>query len=293
MKTVELKKRVSDGSLIQASFAIDQGMNLLSYKKGDREVIAQSTKGLFLERFAGLGALIGPHFHHRSADAIPAVLQEERFPHIAKVRQKGGIEPFSHGIARYAPWRLLSNSEAELQAEICGSDSWQGSLLKELEGQDFQMQMTASLQGDGLHLKLSVKSERASIVGIHYYFDLPSGGQVLSEVQEKITYQGAYQDIPASFNRQSSGKIALNAQEVFDHGFRPLQEKGGSIALDTPNFRLLIDYRAEKEHSWQLFHPKDASFICIEPLSANSPRQAILTESSIEIALMIENKESL
>lgn len=60
MKTLTLKNKD-----LTATFLPELGMNLASYKKGDYEAIDQNTQGEFEERFAGLGPLIGPHFHHQ------------------------------------------------------------------------------------------------------------------------------------------------------------------------------------------------------------------------------------
>ena len=41
----------------------------------DIEVIDQKTEPLYVERMAGLGALIGPHFHHRQKISHPPTRQ--------------------------------------------------------------------------------------------------------------------------------------------------------------------------------------------------------------------------
>src|SRR5687767_2858709 len=94
--TILLRQESQDGEPLEARFAPLRGMNLLSYKKGEIEAIDQSTRPLFEERSAGLGAFIGPHFHHRTL--IPPVPDESLFPHIAILKARGVQEPFSHGI---------------------------------------------------------------------------------------------------------------------------------------------------------------------------------------------------
>src|SRR5947209_3792431 len=101
---VVLKSQTEKGESMQATFLPEKGMNLVSFKKGNLEVIDQSTLPLFEERFAGLGALIGPHFHRRLPETLPHIADESLFPHIARVKAKGAADPFSHGIGRYAPW---------------------------------------------------------------------------------------------------------------------------------------------------------------------------------------------
>jgi hypothetical protein len=100
MEQIILANKTSTGQNLQAIFLPEKGMNLISYKKDETEVIDQSTRNLFEERFAGLGALIGPHFHHRKTEVIPPIKDESLFPHIARLKAKGIQEPFSHGIDR-------------------------------------------------------------------------------------------------------------------------------------------------------------------------------------------------
>jgi hypothetical protein len=176
-----LRNQSSSGMPLEAIFLPGQGMNLSSYKLGDIEVIDQSTRALFDERFAGLGALIGPHFHHRKV--IPPVKDESLFPHIARIKAKGIVEPFSHGIARYAPW-VAEATEKKVTAKISGKDTWNGVPLADLEGQNFIMNLTAELTPKGLSIQLSVVSDTDSIVGLHYYYRLTNGrGKVISQIQ--------------------------------------------------------------------------------------------------------------
>ena len=150
-RTISIRGESTDGQMLEATFAPDKGMNLLSYKKGDIEVIDQSTKGLFDERCAGLGALIGPHFHHRNSRIVPPVEDKSLFPHLAALRAKGVKEPFSHGIARYVPWKVEA-SDNRIHAELSGKDEWKGVPIAQLEGQDFTMTYTASLESSGLNI---------------------------------------------------------------------------------------------------------------------------------------------
>ena len=91
MKRITLTNIAPKGELLQATYLPEKGMNLISYKMGDIEVIDQSTYPLFEERFAGLGALIGPHFHHSKAPPLDFDLS--LFPHIKQVMAKGEKEP--------------------------------------------------------------------------------------------------------------------------------------------------------------------------------------------------------
>src|ERR1700722_3225097 len=134
-----LKNQSEKGELLEAAFLPGRGMNMISFKKGNIEVIDQSTWDLFEERSAGLGALIGPHFHHRNPSILPKIQDESLFPHIARLKEKGIQEPFSHGIARYAPWNAHL-TDNKIVAKLKGADTWKGVTLSSLEGQNFAME---------------------------------------------------------------------------------------------------------------------------------------------------------
>lgn len=253
-----------------ATFLPEQGMNLISFRKGEIEAIDQSTRPLFEERYAGLGALIGPHFHHRKV--IPQVPQQEKFPFIAHLLEKGVREPFSHGIARYAPWKFKA-TETTIEGKLSGKDLWNEIPLATLEGQQFFMQFKAELTPDGLQMDYSVVSDTDSLVGFHYYYALAGGqGIIRSDTQEHRNME-----------------IVLKDTE-WDRTFHPaITPCSGKIELETGGYRVVVDYTAvSQENSWQLYHPKGASYVCIEPLSAKNPRHTNLTVSSLKQYLKIE-----
>lgn len=283
----QLKSRTEDGKSLIATFAPEQGMNLISYRKGDIEIIDQTTRNLFEERSAGLGALIGPHFHHQADALLPHIPNEALFPHIAKVRAAGVKDPFSHGIARYVPWNF-KGTETTLSAHISGRDSWKGIPLSILEGVPFKMSFNAKLSPKGLEITLAVECERASIVGLHYYYALPDGkGVVKALVEDLYNDKGIEKPIPRSW--MANGQLAFVLKEPADYGFHPrLEDSCGDVLLQTATHSVQISYQAENtEHSWQLYHPQDASFACIEPLSARNPRAAILPSSSLKVHIEI------
>lgn len=286
---ITLKNTTVKGELLEATYLPEKGMNMISFKKGNLEVIDQSTKNLFEERFAGLGALIGPHFHHRKTETLPKVKDESLFPHIARVKAKGIQEPFSHGIARYAPWKAEAE-ESKIQAMLTGKDLWNGIPLAELEGQNFKMTFDAELLPDGLHIKLSVVSDRDSVVGIHYYYDLPNKkGNIISEVQKLIIDRNQKKSIPSDWNFNEQHQLNYSLDGDADFTFFPFPDPiEASILLDTGLYRLRTNYTCQsQENSWQLYHPSGASFVCIEPLSAQDPRHPNLTVSSLSIHLQI------
>lgn len=286
MNTLILTNKTSDGAPLQATFLPDQGMNLISFKKGDLEVIDQSTRPLFEERFAGLGALIGPHFHRRHAAALPKITDESLFPHIARVKAKGILDSFSHGIARYAPWKTIS-TPTSVKATLTGKDTWKGVPLAALEGQNFTMHYNATLTEKGLEIAMDVVSDTDSLVGIHYYYHLPKGkGKVISGIQPQYIAKEGLQPVPKEWmNNQQV--LTFDLSNAADYTFFPFPEaSGGKIILDAGDYRLQTTYKSpSQENCWQLYHPQGASFVCIEPLSSQDPRHPNLSVSSLKIAL--------
>jgi len=273
MQEIILKQTAIDGQPLEVRFASDAGMNLLHYSKGTIQVLDQSTKVLFEDRYAGLGALIGPHFHHRNPACIPAIKDESLFPHIARVRAKGINEPFSHGIARYAPWKVEKIGEAKLKGRLTGKDEWNGVSLAALEGQNFTYDLNAELTPHGLVLDLAVVSDTDSVVGIHYYYAVPRGK---GTVESLIHREGKEE------------KFVYEIGNAIDSNFHPAKPLEGKIDFNAGDYRVVTRYQSpSQENSWQLFHPEGASYICIEPLSAADPRHPVLTASRLKIHIEI------
>lgn len=289
MNPIILRNRTSSGESLEATYLPEKGMNMISFKKGNIEIIDQSTRNLFEERFAGLGALIGPHFHHRPPSRIPAIKDESLFPHIARIKAKGVQEPFSHGIARYAPWQAQA-SDTKVTATISGKDNWNGVPLSALEGQNFKMQYTAELTAVGLNIDFSVVSDTDSVVGLHYYYYLPKGtGTIISSVQKTYIENNQRKPIPADWNLDAQQVVRLPLNTAYDHTFYPFSNPlEGKIILDAVDYKLQVTYSSiSQENCWQLYHPVGASFVCIEPLSAQDPRHPNLTVSAIKVQLDI------
>lgn len=291
MTEITLINTSSDGKLLKAVYNPDKGMNLLSFKKDFIEVIDQSTKPLFEERCAGLGALIGPHFHRRHFEMLPEILRNHSNPEIELLRnQNPKIDPFSHGIGRYASWKY-EKSESSISAVLQGSDTWNGIPLKEIEGQDFNMKYSANLTPNGLQIELSVVSETDSLIGIHHYYHLPKKkGIVTGNVRSHYLADLQKHEIPNSWNysRQTTTlKYSLDGEADFTFWSAPDPTRG-TILLDTELYQLKTSYVSKNEEcSWQLWHPEGASFVCIEPISSQDPRHPNLTVSSIKIDLEI------
>lgn len=289
MTAAIIQSQASDGAKLQATFLPEKGMNLISFKRGDIEVIDQSTVSLFDERFAGLGALIGPHFHRRYTPVLPKIADETLFPHIARVKAKGVQDPFSHGIARYAPWKS-TNTESSISAVLTGKDTWNGLPLAALEGQNFTMHYRAAFVGDTLQIDMDIVSDVDSVVGIHYYYHLPQGkGMVVSEVQPDCLIEGKLQKLQPEWRGDAPHKLAFNLDNEADYTFYPYPDpRKAKIVLDAISYRLTTTYESpSQENCWQLYHPKGASFVCVEPISAQDPRHPNLTVSSLKITLEV------
>jgi len=293
MKPIVLKATTEEGAPLEATFLPDKGMNLISYKRGDVEIIDLSTKHDFEETLSGLGPLIGPHFYQRRPEVIPRLETPERFPHIAKVMEQGSTDPFTHGVSRYAPWNFKA-TPTSISAKLTGKDTWNDVPLSEIEGQEFTMGFEAKLLPTGLHLELSVVSETDSIVGIHYFYNLPRGtGTVTSEVQKTYYDPNKEKTIPEAWLEDGTQTLTFNLNEKADYAFHPFPHpREGDILLDAGDYRLRTTYQCpSQENAWQLYHPKGASFVCIEPVSSQNPRCVNLTVSSIAIQLQILNPE--
>lgn len=292
MSPIILEQQTEKGERLQATFLPDKGMNLISFKWGELEIIDQTTQNLFEERYAGLGALIGPHFHHRKPETLPVIQDETLFPHIARLKAKGVEEPFSHGIARYAPWKAQA-TKTSIKGQLTGKDLWNGVPLSSLEGQNFTMDFRVELKKTGLSLHLSVVSDTASLVGIHYYYALPQGkGKVISNTQNQYIKEGKLTSIPQQWSFDAQQRLTFDLKEEADFTFRPYPNLlNGEILLETESYHLKTTYSSNcAENCWQLYHPKGASFVCIEPISAQDPRHANLTASMIDIHLELVHR---
>lgn len=291
MSSLTLRCQAHDGLPLEATFLRDKGMNMISYRKGGVEIMDQSTKELFDERFAGLGALIGPHFHRRNPSVVPKVKDESLFPHIGRVRAHGVQDPFSHGVARYAPWSDVLATQTSIRAVLSGKDTWNGVPLSELEGQNFRIAYSIDLTPQGLALELSIVSDTDSLVGTHFYYHLPKGkGVVTSSVKPDYLDDGHLKKIDKNWNYDDQHVLHWDLSEEADYTFHPYPDPlNGTISLDAIDYRLQVQYHSiSQESCWQLYHPQGASYVCIEPISAFDPHHPNLTVSSIRILLTIE-----
>lgn len=291
---VVLTNTTHTGSILEATFTPHRGMNLISFKKDGHEILDQSTKPLFLERCAGLGALIGPHFHHREQGAIPIHFDTSLFPHIAKEFSRGSKEPFSHGIARYVPWKY-DYSNTQIYATLDGNDKYKGFAIKDFEGMNFSMVFDIKLTQDGLILNLSIKSEKPSLVGLHYYYLKPKSSIVRAFTKDTYRDPTGWHSLPSSWYSKEKHLLEIPLLDEIDFGFVPSMQEFSPyhrITLVSPENILHIDYTSsnEEDTSWQLYHPKGSSFVCIEPLSSLTPRSPKLCESNLQVKINLFDK---
>lgn len=288
METITIVGQTATHGLIEAIFAPEKGMNMISLKLGGRQLIDQSTKPLFEERAAGLGALIGPHFHHRPKEKIPPV-DPALFPHLALMKERKIEEPFSHGIARYVPWKVLRADKESVKAELKGSMNYRGVLLKDLEGFDFHMTFEAQIIAKGISIDLQITSSEPSVVGCHYYYQLADRkGLVTSKIQPTLRGQPLPPEL--SFD-QKTHAFVYQCDKPCDWGFTPYPyDKMGWIEFFTGDRQTVIRYVTPTVGSWQMWHPEGASFVCIEPLTAADPRQP--TQKVNGLLMYIETEDS-
>lgn len=286
METLTIVGQTPSKGLIEAVFAPEKGMNMMSLKINGHQMIDQSTIGLFEERAAGLGALIGPHFHHRPPEKIVPV-DPSLFPHLAILKERNITEPFSHGIARYVPWKVLLAEKEVIKAELTGSMNYRGVLIKDLEGFDFHMTFEARIIENGISLNLQISSQQPSVVGLHYYYQLKDKkGQVSSQIVPALRDQA----LPSWLQFDPTTHLfKYNCHEPSDFGFKPHPHpKMGWINFSTGDIKAVVRYVTPTDSSWQMWHPEKASFVCIEPLSALDPRHPTAKVSGLIACIEVE-----
>lgn len=249
----------------EAHFDTEHGMNFVSFKKGEIEAIDQSTRPLFEERCAGLGAMIGPHFHHRKV--LPPSCN--------------GKEPYSHGIGRYVPWSVEESNDQLIKAALHGDMEFKGQSLKEIEGFDFKMSYMALMREEGMEIHLSVVAENEAVVGLHTYYALYGQGRVRAQIADRYNDGGEFKELPPEWSQD----FVYELDKDTDYGFL---SDPGDVVLETATHKVRIHYSCDNaEVAWQLWHPEGASFACVEPIAAQNPRKPKLSVNSIKILISI------
>lgn len=289
METLTIVGQTPGHRPIEAVFSPDKGMNMVSLKIGGHQLIDQSTKPLFDERAAGLGALIGPHFHHRPPEAIVPLKDPSLFPHLAVLRERGITEPFSHGIARYVPWKVVHVTTSSITAELSGSMNYRGVLIKELQGFDFQMTFKAAISEKGISIDLQISGEKPSVVGLHYYYLLKDNqGIVSSQVASALRDKALPAELIYNENTQ---RMTYNCDKPCDWGFIPYPHaKMGWVDFRTGGLKAVVRYVAPADSSWQMWRPEGASFVCIEPLSTRDPRHPTARVNGLMACIEVEER---
>lgn len=288
-KTVVLQHKTKDGELYKATFLPENGMTLCSFKKGDVEVIDQTTWHMFEEKCSGLGQYIGPHFYHRKPEEVTQVPDPSLFPHLNG--SQGTPEPFSHGIGHFVPWNWGA-SDTTMAAYISGIDNVGGVTLAALEGFDFQLNYHVRLTATGLEIDLKADSDRHPVFcGLHTYYALTdSTGHVTMNCEGKYNDMGNWQEIPDRW-KGTDRTLDFNLDEAADYGLHPVAENGVYKAtLATGKHKVHVSYESSnpEEHGFQLYHPEGASFGCLEPGSARDFRAANQLNNHLKIKLEIE-----
>ncbi len=268
MEKIVLHNQTSDGSALEATFSVTEGLNLVSFKKGDIEFIEQSQ-----------GALIGPHYGNRINGIIPS------FPDIPNTTNQS--DPFFQGIGRYAPWQV-ENTENTIKASLNGKQEWMGQPLAKLEGQVFTLSFKANLTSSGLKIIYSVVSESDSVVGLDYHFRLPEGrGTVISDVKDYYLENKEPKTVPSSWTYDANRNLSLDLDRNCNYTFYPFRNPlEGRIWLRTSEYDLQMNYRCPcQENSWQVVHHKGTNSVSLGPISAKLPYRPVLTVSSLEVDL--------
>jgi hypothetical protein len=296
MELIKIKGVSKENQEIVATFNKDKGMNLMSLKFGDIEVIDQTTSILYNQRAAGLGALIGPHFHHRKDKDIPPMDDPFLFPHLELLREKAIKEPFSHGIARYVPWDVVSLSPYSVHAKLSSKSSIKNVTYGFLEGMEFEMHLRVDVGLNGLLIDYSIISNKPSCLGLHYYYALDKSGQNVIEsfVDEKYVDNGQTKKLTEAMGFDiKTNHLKFDLVNASDYNFIPFKNKlSGLITLKNPSYSLNVRYSSgSSEHSWQLYHPKGSSYVCIEPLSAKLPRSPVRTVNGITTLISLSNPD--
>ncbi len=285
-----ISNHTENGKKVEACFAPDEGMNLLSLKIKGKEVLDLSTKEMFSLRSAGLGALIGPHFHHRSSPYIPIKRDLSFFKHIKKLPETQK-ELFSHGIARYVPWKYQADG-TQIIATLKGSDLFHDCPIKELEGFDFEMHFEARAIHDGLLIDYRIQSQTPSVIGFHYYYKASKNAFLTSLVKPSYRSNKGINQIPQEIYKMDQKKLYLKIENEIDWGFFPILDEnttGNLIILDNEDYHLHIEYASSNDNdsSFQVYHPKESSFVCIEPLSSLNPREPTSLFSHIQLKISL------
>lgn len=274
---------------IQATFDPEHGLNMMSLVIEGHELIAQSTKNGFLESSRGLGPLIGPHFYHRVSDTIPYLDSQTIDLLSKKIRFRQDPEPFSHGIGRYVPWKILHQGPKSFKACLDSHDQIAGITLAEIEGFDFFMEFEAEVSQRQITIRYSAKSSsQPVVVGLHTYYALDSMMKTCDLMGAPFYFDKLNKKaVPPDWFSDQGLRIPLN--KPLDYTFSPqINKEGfGEVEVKRGVSNLLIQAKATPDLSFQLYRGEDSPFICIEPIAAINPRIVTQKNASIEVRISL------
>ena len=122
-------------------------------------------------------------------------------------------------------------------------------------------------------------------IGLHYYYAFPpSCGRVRAPVTGFAYDQKQKVNIPKGWLDNTGRELDMDINQPLDHLF-PLGS--GRIELVTRDFLLwtIPEYGIE---SLIVFHPENADFVCIEPITPKLPFQARAKKQRFQLRLIID-----
>jgi galactose mutarotase-like enzyme len=280
---------VLEGKGVKATFDPEHGLNMVSLIIEGHELIEQSTKEKFLESSRGLGPLIGPHFHHRAPDTIPYLNDEILNRLSKKLRFRNEAEPFSHGIARYVPWKVLEKDGRRFKAVLDSHDEIEGLTLAEIEGFDFKLEFEAEVSEREIRIVYSAKSSsNPVVVGLHTYYALDPTMKTADLAGAPFYYDKLTKmKVPPEWFGDRVLRIPLD--RPLDYTFSPKLGRDGFAEVEVRRgaLSLFIQAKAYPDLSFQLYRVDNSPFICIEPIAAINPRILTQKNASIEVRISL------
>ena len=83
--------------------------------------------------------------------------------------------------------------------KLSSVDLYENHPLAELEGLNFYMTYEAELLEDRLRIRISSNSDLFSVVGLHYYFSLPSNGEIKAKIEPYFYDNGEKKELPKNW----------------------------------------------------------------------------------------------
>ena len=158
------------------------------------------------------------------------------------------------------------------------------------------MTFEARLLPTGLFIEYKASSEKPSLVGLHTYYAFSGPGVVHTTVQDSYRSGKEWNPLPKEWFKDDHLDFPL--PQKADFGFVPKKKTPNDhdyhLILNTKNYSLHMDFNtaSDEELSFQIFQPEDASYVCVEPLTAKTPQTPRLTSSTLETKLAIFSQVS-